>query len=93
LHDIIFAAKERRVAVGRRLARPGGNMTGMFLDLPELSGKQVGLLKEGSRLLCGLAAGTRAPSGTAASIDFAKNATKSTKVVSSNDNLQWYRHQ
>jgi putative ABC transport system substrate-binding protein len=28
------------------LARPGGNMTGMFLDLPELSGKQVGLLKE-----------------------------------------------
>jgi putative tryptophan/tyrosine transport system substrate-binding protein len=28
------------------LARPGGNMTGMFLDLPELSGKQIGLLKE-----------------------------------------------
>jgi putative tryptophan/tyrosine transport system substrate-binding protein len=28
------------------LARPSGNMTGMFLDLPELSGKQVGLLKE-----------------------------------------------
>jgi putative tryptophan/tyrosine transport system substrate-binding protein len=28
------------------LARPGGNMTGMFLDLPELSGKQVGLLKD-----------------------------------------------
>jgi putative tryptophan/tyrosine transport system substrate-binding protein len=28
------------------LARPGGNITGMFLDLPELSGKQVGLLKE-----------------------------------------------
>jgi putative tryptophan/tyrosine transport system substrate-binding protein len=27
------------------LARPGGNMTGMFLDLPELSGKQIGLLK------------------------------------------------
>jgi hypothetical protein len=27
------------------------------------------------------------------SIDFARNATKSTKVVSSNDNLQWYRHQ
>jgi putative ABC transport system substrate-binding protein len=36
------------VAVGyvKSLARPGGNMTGMFLDLPELSGKQVGLLKE-----------------------------------------------
>ena len=27
-------------------ARPGGNITGMFLDIPELSGKQVGLLKE-----------------------------------------------
>jgi putative tryptophan/tyrosine transport system substrate-binding protein len=30
----------------KSLARPGGNMTGMFLDLPELSGKQVGLIKE-----------------------------------------------
>jgi putative ABC transport system substrate-binding protein len=30
----------------KSLARPGGNMTGIFLDLPELSGKQVGLLKE-----------------------------------------------
>jgi putative ABC transport system substrate-binding protein len=30
----------------KSLARPGGNMTGMFLDLPELSAKQVGLLKE-----------------------------------------------
>ena len=30
----------------KSLGRPGGNMTGMFLDLPELSGKQVGLLKE-----------------------------------------------
>jgi putative ABC transport system substrate-binding protein len=30
----------------KSLARPGGNMTGVFLDLPELSGKQVGLLKE-----------------------------------------------
>ena len=29
----------------KSLARPGGNMTGMFLDIPELSGKQVGLLK------------------------------------------------
>src|SRR6478672_8844267 len=28
------------------LARPGGNLTGMFLDLPELSGKLVGLLRE-----------------------------------------------
>jgi putative tryptophan/tyrosine transport system substrate-binding protein len=36
------------VAMGyvKGLARPGGNMTGMFLDIPELSGKQVGLLKE-----------------------------------------------
>ena len=30
----------------KSLARPGGNMTGMFLDIPELSGRQVGLLKE-----------------------------------------------
>jgi putative tryptophan/tyrosine transport system substrate-binding protein len=30
----------------KNLARPGGNLTGMFLDIPELSGKQVGLLKE-----------------------------------------------
>ena len=28
------------------VARPGGNITGMFLDIPELSGKQLGLLKE-----------------------------------------------
>jgi putative tryptophan/tyrosine transport system substrate-binding protein len=36
------------VAMGyiKSLAHPGGNLTGMFLDLPELSGKQVGLLKE-----------------------------------------------
>src|SRR6266536_849986 len=36
------------VAMGyiKSLARPGGNLTGVFLDLPELSGKQVGLLKE-----------------------------------------------
>ena len=30
----------------KSLACPGGNMTGMFLELPELTGKQVGLLKE-----------------------------------------------
>ena len=30
----------------KSLARPGGNITGVFLDIPELSGKQVGLLKE-----------------------------------------------
>jgi putative ABC transport system substrate-binding protein len=30
----------------KSLARPGGNMTGMYLDLPELGGKQIGLLKE-----------------------------------------------
>jgi putative tryptophan/tyrosine transport system substrate-binding protein len=36
------------VAMGyvKSIARPGGNFTGMFLDLPELSGKQIGLLKE-----------------------------------------------
>ena len=30
----------------KSLSRPGGNITGIFLDLPELSGKQIGLLKE-----------------------------------------------
>jgi len=30
----------------KSLAHPGGNLTGMFLDLPELGGKQIGLLKE-----------------------------------------------
>jgi putative ABC transport system substrate-binding protein len=30
----------------KSLAHPGGNITGMFLDIPELCGKQVGLLKE-----------------------------------------------
>ena len=30
----------------KSLARPGGNMTGMFLDIPELSGKQLGVLRE-----------------------------------------------
>jgi putative ABC transport system substrate-binding protein len=36
------------VAMGfvNTLARPGGNITGVFLDLPELSGKQMELLKE-----------------------------------------------
>ena len=36
------------VATGyvKSLAHPGGNLTGIFLDIPELSGKQVGLLKE-----------------------------------------------
>src|SRR5262245_9884473 len=30
----------------KTLARPGGNITGVFLDLPEMSGKQIELLKE-----------------------------------------------
>jgi len=36
------------VAMGfvRNLAQPGGNITGVFLDLPELCGKQLQLLKE-----------------------------------------------
>ncbi len=36
------------VAMGfvKTLARPGGNITGVFLDLPELSGKQIEILKE-----------------------------------------------
>jgi putative tryptophan/tyrosine transport system substrate-binding protein len=28
------------------LAQPGGNISGIFLDLPELSGKQLQLVKE-----------------------------------------------
>src|SRR5262249_36677225 len=31
---------------GKRLAVPGGNVTGFFLDIPELGGKQIELLKE-----------------------------------------------
>jgi len=36
------------VAMGfvHNLARPGGNVTGVFLDVPELSGKQLQLLRE-----------------------------------------------
>ena len=30
----------------QNLARPGGNLTGLFLDLPELGGKQIELLRE-----------------------------------------------
>jgi len=32
--------------VAASLARPGGNITGVFLDLPELNGKRLELLKE-----------------------------------------------
>ena len=36
------------IAMGfvRNLARPGGNVTGVFLDVPELSGKQLQLLRD-----------------------------------------------
>ena len=36
------------IAMGfvKNLARPGGNITGVFLDLPELSGKQLQILRE-----------------------------------------------
>jgi putative ABC transport system substrate-binding protein len=30
----------------KNLSRPGGNVTGVFLDLPEMSGKQIQLFKE-----------------------------------------------
>jgi putative tryptophan/tyrosine transport system substrate-binding protein len=30
----------------KSLARPDGSMTGFFLDIPEMSGKQLGLLRE-----------------------------------------------
>jgi putative ABC transport system substrate-binding protein len=39
----------------RSLARPGGNVTGIFLDLPELGGKQIELLKEAVPTLSRLA--------------------------------------
>ena len=39
----------------RSLARPGGNITGLFLDLPELGGKQIELLKEAVPTLSRLA--------------------------------------
>jgi putative ABC transport system substrate-binding protein len=39
----------------RSLSHPGGNLTGWFLDLPELGGKQIGLLKEAVPLLDRLA--------------------------------------
>jgi putative ABC transport system substrate-binding protein len=37
------------------LGRPGGNVTGLFLDLPELGGKQIELLKEAVPTLSRLA--------------------------------------
>src|SRR5262245_27587349 len=37
------------------IARPGGNLTGFFLDLPELGGKQLELLKEAVPTLSRLA--------------------------------------
>jgi len=36
----------RTTGLAASLARPGGNVTGLFLDLPELSGKWIELLKE-----------------------------------------------
>jgi putative tryptophan/tyrosine transport system substrate-binding protein len=35
----------------RNLASPGGNLTGVFLDLPELGGKQIELLKDAVSVL------------------------------------------
>ena len=39
----------------KSLGRPGGNVTGLFLDLPELGGKQIELLKEAVPTLSRLA--------------------------------------
>src|SRR5262245_15920540 len=39
----------------QNLARPGGNLTGVFLDLPELGGKQIELLKEAVPMISRLA--------------------------------------
>lgn len=45
------------VAMGfaRTLSRPGGNISGMFLDFPELSGKWIQLLKESTPKLARVA--------------------------------------
>lgn len=39
-------ARTLSLAASPSLARPGGNITGVFLDLPEMAGKQLQLLKE-----------------------------------------------
>ena len=39
----------------RNLGRPGGNLTGLFLDLPELGGKQIEFLKEAVPTLSSMA--------------------------------------
>jgi ABC-type uncharacterized transport system substrate-binding protein len=49
----------------KSLARPGGNFTGFFLDIPELSGKQVELLKEAVPTVTRLAVLWDATIGTA----------------------------
>jgi putative ABC transport system substrate-binding protein len=43
------------VLPGPSLARPGGNVTGIFMDLPELAGKQIQLLREALPRLARLA--------------------------------------
>jgi putative ABC transport system substrate-binding protein len=45
---VAVALESDPVAMGfvRNLARPGGNVTGVFLDVPELSGKQLQLLRD-----------------------------------------------
>jgi putative tryptophan/tyrosine transport system substrate-binding protein len=39
----------------KSIARPGGNFTGIFLDIPELGGKQIELLKEAVPMVARLA--------------------------------------
>jgi putative ABC transport system substrate-binding protein len=49
----------------QNLARPGGNFTGIFLDLPELGGKQIELLREAVPTVSRLAVLWDATIGTA----------------------------
>jgi putative ABC transport system substrate-binding protein len=49
----------------KTLARPGGNLTGFFLDIPELSGKQMQLLTEAVPRLQRVAVLWNAPLATA----------------------------
>jgi putative ABC transport system substrate-binding protein len=58
------------------LARPGGNVTGVFLDLPELSGKALQLLKEAMPGIARVAV-LRSATTTQAQLRAAEVATRS----------------
>ena len=63
----------------KSLAQPGGNMTGFFLDIPEMSGKQLALLRELVPLLSRLAV-IGVPDLNAVQFASTKSATKATGI-------------